>query len=386
MWVVGGWQGVLQYRDSRRIDTDHPPNFLGGNCFHNGTKRRASVDAAHAKVRDEVRGRDCITAAVIDNLVEDMLQAKAEARRTAEQLEYAVEELVAKAKRTLAHKRQSTALQHAGAGAPLHPPRETHSGPDNHMSYRSSRGGPSFLPGARVLSSPEGSVDENDPEEEAPTVSVVTTPPSGLPRSEEMIPPQQHQGSHSRRAAHSHSGSVDGVRSGTSGKQRKQYRSSCSTANGLCDISNLDGRESQSGADPHAKLAMRPSTTSSPTTMWGRPSHLDRRSQGTDEPVDVASRLSRPSAGSTEQDELFTGHVHDEEDGRACEHVHETGAVEPNPTPAAGAGIKSKKLVQRLPPPFLSVEDAKHYRESRGREELPSSHLSYLECRDQVSA
>ncbi|KAF2764907.1 kinase-like protein [Teratosphaeria nubilosa] len=121
VWVVLGWQGVERYRRHRLDDTDKPPHFRGGDCFHNGKGKRRSVDEMHRQIRDNLRRSDFITGDVVDEIVKHMLHDQADARLHAKQLIYRADSVIEEACQKLKSSRTSSSSHDARPSTLAHP-------------------------------------------------------------------------------------------------------------------------------------------------------------------------------------------------------------------------------------------------------------------------
>ena len=47
MWVANGYNGILEYRKSRKKETDQIGEFKDGDCFHDGNEVLQAVGKQH---------------------------------------------------------------------------------------------------------------------------------------------------------------------------------------------------------------------------------------------------------------------------------------------------------------------------------------------------
>ena len=98
MWVANGYNGILEYRKSRKKETDQMGVFKDGDCFHDGEKVLKAVEKQHQYIIDILRKSDVITALVLSLIDNDMLVTPDEARATATQLWHKSIKILAKAR------------------------------------------------------------------------------------------------------------------------------------------------------------------------------------------------------------------------------------------------------------------------------------------------
>jgi hypothetical protein len=85
-WIANGKRGTDAYRGERLAETSQIPDFGDGDCFHNGQQRLRAVGASHETTIRSLRKGDTITQRVLDVMVEEMLNVKADARPSADNL------------------------------------------------------------------------------------------------------------------------------------------------------------------------------------------------------------------------------------------------------------------------------------------------------------
>lgn len=73
IWIVDGYDGVVNYRRQRMAETDKIPNFKGGDCFHDGERVLKVVLDTHKDLELRLRRSDCITKDVLNSMAEEML-------------------------------------------------------------------------------------------------------------------------------------------------------------------------------------------------------------------------------------------------------------------------------------------------------------------------
>lgn len=86
VWVANGYNGIREYRQSRKRETGQVGGFKDGDCFHDGTKVLQAVRKQHQDIIGILRKSDVITALVLSLIEDDMLVTPDEARLTATQL------------------------------------------------------------------------------------------------------------------------------------------------------------------------------------------------------------------------------------------------------------------------------------------------------------
>ena len=85
IWVVRGWEGLLEYRRRRRLATERIPNFKNGGCFHDGAEVLEVVKDMHDNLAEDIRPSDHVTTPTLTRLVKDML-TEPQIRRSASSL------------------------------------------------------------------------------------------------------------------------------------------------------------------------------------------------------------------------------------------------------------------------------------------------------------
>ncbi|KAF4628548.1 hypothetical protein G7Y89_g9603 [Cudoniella acicularis] len=73
-WLAHGFQGVNDYRQERRIETSRIPGFRDADCFHNGESLLQAVLNSHEKTQPNLQRADFITQAVIEQMINPMLE------------------------------------------------------------------------------------------------------------------------------------------------------------------------------------------------------------------------------------------------------------------------------------------------------------------------
>lgn len=85
VWVVYGFEeGVLRYREQRKLETAADPRFQDGSCFHDGHKVLNAVKAQHATLQRDIRASDHVTKTVLEHLVDNMLVGDPKYRSSAD--------------------------------------------------------------------------------------------------------------------------------------------------------------------------------------------------------------------------------------------------------------------------------------------------------------
>ncbi|KAH7409344.1 kinase-like domain-containing protein [Cadophora sp. MPI-SDFR-AT-0126] len=85
IWIAHGYNGLEDYRRSRRLATNHIDGFRESDCFHDGQDVLPTVHSWHLDALPVLRQADFITKDVLSLAEQDML-VKAEYRATAHQL------------------------------------------------------------------------------------------------------------------------------------------------------------------------------------------------------------------------------------------------------------------------------------------------------------
>ncbi|PVH88884.1 hypothetical protein DL98DRAFT_565731 [Cadophora sp. DSE1049] len=85
IWIAHGYNGLEDYRKSRRLATNHIDGFRENDCFHDGQNVLPTVHGWHFEAHPVLRQADFITKAVLSVVEQDMLVV-AEYRATAHQL------------------------------------------------------------------------------------------------------------------------------------------------------------------------------------------------------------------------------------------------------------------------------------------------------------
>lgn len=127
VWVANGYNGIREYRQSRKKETGQVGGFKDGDCFHDGTKVLQAVRKQHQDIIGILRKSDVITALVLSLIEDDMLVTPDEARLTATQLWHKSRTILGKAGKQVGSPGAST------TDLPLEPPvRPTSSHPPPH--------------------------------------------------------------------------------------------------------------------------------------------------------------------------------------------------------------------------------------------------------------
>ncbi|KAF4634094.1 hypothetical protein G7Y89_g4015 [Cudoniella acicularis] len=95
-WVAGGYEELSKYRQQRKIENYADGNMSPGNSFHDGGNLLDIITEHHRKLSETLRKQDFITQAVVDNMIEEMLEIP-EGRPTAEQLWIRSQRILSKA-------------------------------------------------------------------------------------------------------------------------------------------------------------------------------------------------------------------------------------------------------------------------------------------------
>lgn len=141
MWISDGYKGLIDYRNSRKIETNEP-------LFHDGEQVLQSVLDAHRDIEDRLRRSDYITKDVLDSMVDEMLweedrpNSKALARKADVVISRSRQKLSSSSNSSKEHTRAKRALPppHLPPSQPLPPiPR----GPASGLSSIAERHSPS---------------------------------------------------------------------------------------------------------------------------------------------------------------------------------------------------------------------------------------------------
>jgi hypothetical protein len=155
IWVANGYNGIVEYRQSRKKETDQVAGFKDGDCFHNGTKVLEAVRKRHQYIIDILRKSDVITALVLSLIENDMLVTPDDARATATQLLHKSRTILVKAGEQVGSPGAST------TDLPLEPPeRPTSSHPPPRLE--------GTYPTPRYQTLRKGSTDSTPSDREAP--------------------------------------------------------------------------------------------------------------------------------------------------------------------------------------------------------------------------
>jgi hypothetical protein len=73
VWMSGGYDHLVQYRQARRKAIQQIPDFHDGDCFHNGVNMLPAVGEWHQKVQSKLNTDDTLTPRLIP-MIEEMLQ------------------------------------------------------------------------------------------------------------------------------------------------------------------------------------------------------------------------------------------------------------------------------------------------------------------------
>jgi hypothetical protein len=73
VWMSGGYEYLMQYRQARRKAIDQIPDFHDGDCFHNGINMLPIVGEWHRKVQSRLNVSDDTFTPTLIPLIEEML-------------------------------------------------------------------------------------------------------------------------------------------------------------------------------------------------------------------------------------------------------------------------------------------------------------------------
>ena len=74
VWMSGGYEYLIQYRQARREAIGQIPDFHDGDCFHNGISMLPIVGEWHRKVQSRLNSSDDRFTPILIPLIEEMLQ------------------------------------------------------------------------------------------------------------------------------------------------------------------------------------------------------------------------------------------------------------------------------------------------------------------------
>ncbi|CZR56655.1 uncharacterized protein PAC_06544 [Phialocephala subalpina] len=74
IWIAGGKNWLLEYREARRNATGQIPDFHDGDCFHNGTTMLPIVEEWHRSVVDKQNSTSDVFTPELIPMIEEMLQ------------------------------------------------------------------------------------------------------------------------------------------------------------------------------------------------------------------------------------------------------------------------------------------------------------------------
>ena len=108
VWVVLGWQRLIEYRSQRRHEIYSKGSLQDGSCFHDGEKVLKTVEIMHDRLltRGEIRPRDYVTGPVLDQMVTSMLEEDPDGRQNAIWLGKRSQKILRKAHQKLAESAQ----------------------------------------------------------------------------------------------------------------------------------------------------------------------------------------------------------------------------------------------------------------------------------------
>ena len=129
IWVVRGWDGLLEYRRRRKMETAQTRNFKESDCFHDGEKALSIVHDMHRNLAEDRRASDHITAEpALYSMIKDMLE-KPDGRPDAKYLSFKSGQIIAAAEEKLQESTIERPPAHTGgssqtkaAGRPQTPP------------------------------------------------------------------------------------------------------------------------------------------------------------------------------------------------------------------------------------------------------------------------
>lgn len=101
VFVVHGFEGVLDYRKQRKTENSANHHFQDGDCFHDGQKVLNAVKAQHTILPKNVRASDHVTRDVLEHLVDNMLVGDTDCRLPAHYLHKKSLRIIQKAKDVL---------------------------------------------------------------------------------------------------------------------------------------------------------------------------------------------------------------------------------------------------------------------------------------------
>lgn len=110
-WFSYQRPGLFQYRRERSEEISSIPEFQDADCFHNGREVLNTVRESHQMSTANLRTGDCITKAVVEQMIREMLY-DAEARPTAVKLWHKSKEIVKEARRELQRIETSRSPEH----------------------------------------------------------------------------------------------------------------------------------------------------------------------------------------------------------------------------------------------------------------------------------
>lgn len=73
VWMSGGYEYLMQYRQARRKAINQIPDFHDGDCFHNGVNRLPIVGEWHREVQSRLKSSDDTFTPTLIPLIEEML-------------------------------------------------------------------------------------------------------------------------------------------------------------------------------------------------------------------------------------------------------------------------------------------------------------------------
>jgi len=122
IWIAYGYsEGIIEYRRSRKDETDRIQGFRDGDCFHDGEKVLRAVLKWHKDILPILRNSDKITASVLNMVEVDML-VLSDARSQALQLWHKCQGILEKARREVDLQSSPTRNEIASKEPPPRPP------------------------------------------------------------------------------------------------------------------------------------------------------------------------------------------------------------------------------------------------------------------------
>lgn len=111
IWIAHGYhEGIIEYRRSRKEETDRIPGFRDGDCFHDGEKALRAVAKWHKDILPILRNSDKITALVLKMIEMDML-VQPDARAQAIQLWHKCQRILGEATQETESQNSSTRIE-----------------------------------------------------------------------------------------------------------------------------------------------------------------------------------------------------------------------------------------------------------------------------------